>query len=67
MSFLSHDKLHAKVAIVTLAKDFNLYTKISQQSNNPSNNNPTIKESQTTGCARLKIMLPTNNFEPQPF
>jgi hypothetical protein len=35
MSFLSHGKFHAKVAIEILAKDFNLYTKISQQSNNP--------------------------------
>jgi hypothetical protein len=35
---------------------------------NPNNNNdPTIKQSQTTGCARLKIMPPTNSFKPQPF
>jgi hypothetical protein len=55
------------VAIVTLAKDYMLCTKISQQSNSSNNNNPTIKQSQTIGCAGLKIMPPTNNFEPHPF
>jgi hypothetical protein len=44
------------VAIVLLAKDMPTI-----------NNNPTIKQSQTIGCARLNIIPPTNNFEPQPF
>jgi hypothetical protein len=46
------------VAIVLLAKDIPIIT---QQTL------PTIKQSQTTGCARMNIMPPTNNFEPQPF
>jgi hypothetical protein len=29
--------------------------------------NPTVKQSQTISSARLNIMPPTNNFEPQPF
>jgi hypothetical protein len=56
----------AMVAIVTQLKTVCDVTKITQQSNNP-NKNPTIKQFQTIGCARLKIMPPTNNFEPQPF
>jgi hypothetical protein len=47
---------YATVAIVLLAKDIPTI-----------NNNPTIKQSKTNGCARLNIMPPTNNFEPQPF
>jgi hypothetical protein len=42
-------------------------SKITKQINTPNNNNPTIKQSQPTGFARLKIVPPTNNFEPQPF
>jgi hypothetical protein len=53
------------VAIVLLAKGNS--TIITQQSNTPNNTNPTIKQSQTIGCARLNVMPPTNNIAPEPF
>jgi hypothetical protein len=53
------------IAIVLLAKDIPTIT--TQQSNTLNDTNPTIKQSQTTGYARLNIMPPTKNFAPQPF
>jgi hypothetical protein len=55
MSFFPYSKLHAMVAIVTLAKDCIDVAIVTQQFN--------IKNC----CARLKIMPPVNNFERQPF
>jgi hypothetical protein len=55
--FLPYNKLHALVTTVTSAKDCMWC----------NHGNPIIKQSQTTGCARLKIMPATNNYEPQPF
>jgi hypothetical protein len=43
-----------------------MYQNIPTIKNNP-NNNPTIKQSQTTGCAGLKTMPPTNNLNLNHF
>jgi hypothetical protein len=45
------------VTIVTLAKDC-IWC---------NHGNPTMKTIPNHCCARLKIVHPTNNFEPQPF
>jgi hypothetical protein len=56
VSFLPYSILHALVAIVTSAKDC-------MWSND---SNPTVKTISNYCCTRLKIVHPTNNFEPQP-
>jgi hypothetical protein len=56
-SFLPCSKLHALFAIVTSAKDCMWC----------NHSSPTMQTIRNHCCARLKIMHPTNNFEPQTF
>jgi hypothetical protein len=56
-------KIHQSVQKLKIVRNV---MKTTQQSNTPNNTNPTIKQSQTIGYARLNIMPPTNNFVPQP-